>query len=94
MKTAISSEADEKNSMSNGGPDRVARRRSPTERRGWPTIPNGRAGQTDIRTGAQRKVDRYPTEGTWVPDRDREWPNGGCDGCPTEGSGGGPNGGV
>jgi hypothetical protein len=41
MKTAINSEADEKNSMSDGGPDRVAQRRSPIERRGWLAIPNG-----------------------------------------------------
>jgi hypothetical protein len=77
----------------------VARWRSPTERRGWPAIPNERARQTDTRTGAQWRVDgrptegdKCPTEGAQVPDGEREWPDGGCDGCPTEGgvSGGGP----
>jgi hypothetical protein len=84
-------------------PDREARRRSPTERQGWPAIPNGRAGQTDTRTGAQRRVDGCPTEGdrcstegAWVPDGDREWPDGGLDVCPMEGevSGGGPTAGL
>jgi hypothetical protein len=59
-----------------------------------PVIPNGRAGQTDTRTGAQRRVDGRLTEGARVPDGDREWPDGGLDVCPTEGgvSGGGPTG--
>jgi hypothetical protein len=36
--------------------------------------------------------DKCPTEGAWVPDGEREWPDGGLDVCPTEGgvSGGGP----
>jgi hypothetical protein len=74
----------------------VARRRSPTERRGWPTIPNGRAGQTDTRTGAQQRVDGRPTEGARVPDGEREWPDGGLNVCLTEGgvSGGGPTAGL
>jgi hypothetical protein len=63
-----------------GGPDRVARRRSRTE---WPdreagrsgptekpAISNGRAGQTDTRMGAQRRVDGRSTEGARVPDGD------------------------
>jgi hypothetical protein len=84
-------------------PDRVAQWKSPTKRRGWPAIPNGRAGQTDTRMGAQRRVDggptegdRCPMEGARVPDREREWPDGGHDGCPTEGgvSGGGPMAGL
>jgi hypothetical protein len=75
-------------------PDGVAQRRSPTERRGWPAIPNGRVGQTDTRTGAQRRVDGRPTEGARVPDGEQEWPDEGLDGCPTEGrvSEGGPMG--
>jgi hypothetical protein len=77
----------------------VARWRSLTERQGWPAIPNGRAGQTDTQTGAQRRVDgrtiegdRCLTEGARVPDGEQEWLDGGLDGCPTEGgvSGGGP----
>jgi hypothetical protein len=70
----------------------VAQWRSPTERPGWPAIPTGRTGQTDTRTSAQQKVDgrplevdRCPTEDVRVPDREWEWPNGGRDGCPTEG---------
>jgi hypothetical protein len=39
-----------------------------------PAIPNGQAGQTDTRTGAQRRVDRRLTEGVRVPDEEREWP--------------------
>jgi hypothetical protein len=66
-------------------PDGVARQRGPTEK---PTIPNGRAGQTDTRIGAQRRMDVRPTEGARVPDRDRELPDGG------RGLGGWPNGGV
>jgi hypothetical protein len=71
------------------------------ERRGWPSIPNGLAGQTDTRTGTQQRVDgrptegdRCPMEGAGVPNGEREWPNGGLNGCPTEGrvSGGGPTG--
>jgi hypothetical protein len=64
----------------------VARRRSPTEQRGWPAIPNGRAGQTDTRTGAQQRVDRRPTEGDRCPTESGSGP--------TEGgvSGGGPTG--
>jgi hypothetical protein len=89
-------------------PDGEARRSGLTERRGWPAIPNGRAGQMDTRTGVQRRVDgrmtegdRCPTEGARVPDGEWEWPDGewdwpdgGLDGCPTEGgvSRGGPTG--
>jgi hypothetical protein len=86
-----------------GGPtektDGVARRRGPTEK---PAISNGRAGQTDTRMGAQRRVDVRPTEGARVPDEDRELPDGGLDVCPAEGGvsegaptaglGGGPTG--
>jgi hypothetical protein len=38
------------------------------------------------------KADMCPTEGARVPDKEREWPNRGHDGCPTKGrvSGGGP----
>jgi hypothetical protein len=73
-------------------------------------IPNGRAWQTDTRTGAQRRVDgrptkgdRYPTkgdkcltEGVRVPNGEREWPNGGLDLCPMEGGvlGGGATAGL
>jgi hypothetical protein len=76
-------------------PDEEARQSGPTERRGCPAIPNGRAGQTDTRTGAQQRVDGRPMEGARVPDGEREWPDGGRDGCPTEGrvSGVWPNGG-
>jgi hypothetical protein len=72
----------------------------PTEK---PAIPNGRAGQTDTRMGAQRRVDgrptdgdRCPIEGARVPDGDRDWPDGGLDVCPMEGgvSGGGPTAGL
>jgi hypothetical protein len=77
MKTAVSSEADEKNSMSEG----VARRRSLTERPGWSAIPIGQAGQTDTRTGAQRRVDGRPSEADRCPMRAHR--------CPTE-SGSGP----
>jgi hypothetical protein len=69
MKTAVSSEADEINSMSEW-PDLVAQRNGPTERPGWPVIPGGRVGQMDTRAGAQRRVDgrslgadRCPMEG-------------------------------
>jgi hypothetical protein len=55
------------------------------EQRGWPAIPNGRAWQMDTQTGAQRRVDGRPMEGAQVLDREREWPNGRRDGCPTEG---------
>jgi hypothetical protein len=81
----------------------VARRKSLMERRGWPAIPNGRAGQTDTRMGAQWRVDgrstegdKCPTEGARVPDGESEWPDKGRDGCPTEGgvSGGGPTAGL
>jgi hypothetical protein len=81
----------------------VARRKSPTEQQGWPAIPNGRAGQTDTRTGIQRRVDerpkkgdKCPMEGARVPDEEWEWPNGGHDGCPTKGgvSRGGPTAGL
>jgi hypothetical protein len=80
-----------------GGPtekaDGVARRRGPTEK---PAIPNGQAGQTDTRMGAQRRMDVRPTEGAWVPNGDRELPDGGLDVCLTEGgvSGGGPTAGL
>jgi hypothetical protein len=62
-------------------------------------ISNGRARQTDTRTGAQRRVDgrpmegdRCPTKGARVPEGEWEWPDGGHDGCSTDGgvSGGGP----
>jgi hypothetical protein len=86
MKTAISSEADEKNSMSDG----VARRRSLMERPGWPAIPTGRAGQTDTQTGAQRRAHGCPTESGSGPTEGamgarrraglRGWPNGGSRG--------------
>jgi hypothetical protein len=57
----------------------------------------------DTRTGAQRRVDgrstegdRCSTEGARVPVEEREWPDEGRDGCPTEGgvSGGGPTAGL
>jgi hypothetical protein len=46
--------------------------------------------------GAQRRVDGRPTEGARVLDEERDWPDGGRDGCPTEGgvSGGGPMAGL
>jgi hypothetical protein len=74
-------------------PDGVARRRGPTEK---PAIPNGRAGQTDTRMGAQRRMDVRPTEGARVPDGDRELPDGGrgLGGWPNGGSRGWPNGGL
>jgi hypothetical protein len=43
-------------------PDGVARRSGPMEQRGWPTIRNGRAGQTDTWTGVQQRVDGCPME--------------------------------
>jgi hypothetical protein len=57
----------------------------------------------DTWMGAQRRVDgrptegdRCPTEGAWVPDGEWEWPDGGRDGCSTEGgvSGTGPTAGL
>jgi hypothetical protein len=67
MKMAVSSEADEKNSMSDGGPNGVARRRSPTEWWRWPSIPNGWVGQTDSWTGVQRRFDGRPMEANRCP---------------------------
>jgi hypothetical protein len=94
MKIAISSEADETNSMSEW-PDGVARRSGPTERPGWPAIPGGRVGQTDTRAGAQRRVDgrpsgadRCPMEGAMGARRRAglgRWPNGGSRGWPNGG---------
>jgi hypothetical protein len=75
----------------------------PTERPGWPAIPIGRAGQTNTLTGAQRRVDgrlsgvdRCPTESAMGARRRARWvPDGGRDGCLTEGgSRGWPDGGV
>jgi hypothetical protein len=42
--------------------------------------------------GTHWRVDGHPTEGAQVLDEEREWPNEGRDGCPTEGgvSRGGP----
>jgi hypothetical protein len=76
-----------------GWPDGEAGRSGPTEK---PAIPNGRAGQTDTRMGAQRRVDVRPTEGARVPDGDRELLDGGLDVCPMEGgvSWGGPTAGL
>jgi hypothetical protein len=92
MKTTVSSEADEINSM----PDGVARRNGPTER------PRYLVGQTGTWAGVQRRVDGRPsgadgcpTEGAWVPNRGRMgarrrvglggWPNGGSRGWPDGG---------
>jgi hypothetical protein len=52
-------------------PDGEAQQRSPTEQRGWPAISNGRAGQTDTRTGVQRRVDGRPTKGDRCPTESR-----------------------
>jgi hypothetical protein len=101
MKTVVSSEADEKNSMSNG----VARRSDqgspqyPLDEQGRRTpgrVPNrGWIGARRRRTGAQRKVYGWSTESGSIPmevmmgTRRRAglggWPNGGSRGWPDGG---------
>jgi hypothetical protein len=66
-------------------PDGLARRRSLTARRRWPAIPNGRAGQMDTRTGAQRRAHGCPTESGSGPTE-----GGVLGGGPTAGLRGGP----
>jgi hypothetical protein len=77
MKMAVSSEADEKNSISGG----MAQRRSSMERPGWPRyllgeqgkripgrVPNrGWTGACRRRTDTQRRVHGCPTESESVP---------------------------
>jgi hypothetical protein len=62
----------------------------------------GTVGLTEWHDGATRVAcdtqcpDGCPTEGARVLDREREWPDGGCEGCLIEGgvSGGGPTAGL
>jgi hypothetical protein len=91
MKVAVSSEADETNSMSEW-PDGVAQWSDQ-----WPAIPGGRVGQTDTRMGAQRRMDgrpsgadRYLTEGARVLDGGRTGARRRAHGCPTESAMDGP----
>jgi hypothetical protein len=83
INTAVNSEADENNSMSDG----VARRSD----QGGPRYPLGEQGRrTPGRVPNEgwmgpTEADRCSTEGARVPDGEREWPNRGRDGCPTKG---------
>jgi hypothetical protein len=60
-------------------------------------VPDG-GGQVpdEGHTGAEQRAGVARQKAQWVPNEEREWPDGGCDGCPTEGGvlGGGPTAGI
>jgi hypothetical protein len=76
MKTAVSSKADENISISDG-----MARRSDSGGLRYPLGEQGRRIPGCVSNGGWTG----PTEGARVPDEKREWPNGGRDGCPTDG---------